>query len=124
MDDEFAQVMRACERLRVPLTGMVGRTGYISLLSRALVLAKRGAPVLEGARIEPDGSLSGLMHAGTEVGKRGVLLQGGEALISEVLNLLVTFIGEALTLSLLGEAVDKTALGAPILSTRKHDEQP
>lgn len=106
---EAAQVLRACERLRVPLTRMVGAAGFASLFSRALVLAKRRTPALNGASIEPDGSLSGFAGSGTNAKNGEDLRRGGKVLIEEVLNLLVAFIGESLTLSLLGEAIDKTA---------------
>ena len=55
-NDDADQVVRACEKLRVPLTRLAGTTGFSSLLSRALALAMRQAPSLERLRVEADGS--------------------------------------------------------------------
>src|SRR5688500_4805561 len=53
------QAVRACEKLCVPLTKLIGAAGFASLLSRALALAKRQAPSLEGLRVNTDGALEG-----------------------------------------------------------------
>jgi hypothetical protein len=80
------------EKLRHPLSTLVGTTGFRSLLTRALTLAKREAPILDGVQVKDDGSLEGLT---------GETMEGGEVLIAQLIGLLETFVGEALTLRLL-----------------------
>jgi len=81
---------RVCEKLRRPLVTLTGTAGFSSLLSRALTLAKRESPAL-GA-VKPDGSLGGLEG---EAGRAHPILVG------YLLSLLITFIGETLTMRLL-----------------------
>jgi hypothetical protein len=80
------------EKLRHPLSTLVGTAGFRSLLMRSLTLAKREAPILNGVRVKDDGSLEGLT---------GEAMEAGEVLIAHFIGLLETFIGEALTLHLL-----------------------
>jgi hypothetical protein len=95
------QVVRTCEKLRVPLTKFTGNAGFVSLLSRALVLAKRQVPELKGLRVAADGSLEGYQNISPDL---ALVRHGGEVLLAELLNLLVTLIGLSLTLSLVSEA--------------------
>jgi hypothetical protein len=83
---------RVCNKLRRPLNNLVGRTAFSSLLQRALTLAKRESPALRGVEVMDDGSLSGF--EGAETASRPVL-------IAHLIQLLITFIGEGLTLTLL-----------------------
>jgi hypothetical protein len=83
---------RVCEKLRRPLSNLVGRAAFTSLLQRALTLAKRESPALGGVEVMDDGSLSGFERAATA--SRPVL-------IAHLIQLLITFIGEGLTLTLL-----------------------
>jgi hypothetical protein len=80
------------EKLRHPLRTLVGTAGFRSLLMRALTLAKREAPILDGVQVKDDGSLEGLT---------GEAMEAGEVLIAHFIGLLETFIGEVLTLRLL-----------------------
>lgn len=80
---------RVCEKLRRPLTTLIGPAGYSSLLSRALTLARRESPALAEVRVNPDGSLEGLEGEAAKV---------TAVLIAHVLALLTVFIGEALTM--------------------------
>ena len=82
------------EKLRRPLSIMAGTAGFRSLLMRALTLAKREAPVLDGVQVKEDGSLEGLDGEETEA---------GAVLIAHLVGLLETFIGEPLTLRLLND---------------------
>ena len=95
------QAVRACEKLRVPLTKFAGAAGFSSLLSRALTLARRQAPSLERLRVDADGSLAGFSEIQHDA---EAAREGGVVLVAEFLGLLVTFIGERLTLSLVREA--------------------
>lgn len=91
MEDTQA-VCRVCDKLRRPLTTLAGTAGFRSLLARALTLAKQEAPALGAWEIRPDGSLEGL---------NGEAAQSGEVLIAHLIGLMITFIGESLTLRLL-----------------------
>ena len=85
-------VSRVCDKLRRPLTTLAGAAGFRSLLARALTLAKQESPVLGAWEVNPDGSLQGL---------NGEAAQSGSVLIAHLLGLMITFIGESLTLRLL-----------------------
>jgi hypothetical protein len=88
---------RVCEKLRQPLSTLAGATGYRSLISRALTLAKKEAPSLGEVQVKEDGSLerTGAIELMDEAAKKGEAL-----LVAQLLGLLVTFIGQALTLGL------------------------
>ena len=112
---DAGQAVRACEKLRAPLAKLIGAAGFASLLSRALALAKRQAPSLEGLRVEADGLLAGSNEVPQDSDALEGARHGGVVLVAELLGLLVTFIGEPLTLSLVREAwpdalVETTAL--------------
>ena len=90
---------RVCEKLRVPLGRLAGVSGFRSLLSRALALAGAEVPWLRALHIKADGSLEGLETLEAKVDSREVA-EGEFVLVSQLLGLLVTFIGPALTLQL------------------------
>lgn len=83
---------RVCEKLRRPLVTLTGTAGFSSLLSRALTLAQRESPALSAVQVKPDGSLEGL---------EGEAAQAHPILVGYLLSLLITFIGETLTMRLL-----------------------
>src|SRR5665213_1055925 len=84
-------VCRVCDKLRRPLTTLAGAAGFRSLLSRALTLAKQESPALGAWEVKPDGSLDGL---------NGEAAQSGVVLIAQLIGLMITFIGESLTMRL------------------------
>ena len=97
--------VRVYEKLRQSLGEFVGVTGFQSLASRALTLATPEAPSLREARVNADGSLQGLGEIEIPIdmdkdpaGETGIIL------ITRLLGLLRTFLGEALTLTLLRNA--------------------
>jgi hypothetical protein len=91
--NENAQaVCRVCDKLRRPLTTLAGAAGFRSLLARALTLAKQESPLLGAWEVKSDGSLQGL---------NGEAAQSGAVLIAQLIGLMITFIGESLTLRLL-----------------------
>src|SRR5438046_9681894 len=51
---------RVSEKLRRPLSTLVGATGFRALLARSLMLAKAQHPGLCTVDVKPDGSLEGL----------------------------------------------------------------
>ena len=94
-----SEAFRVCEKLRRPLCSLAGIAGFRSLLSRALALAKAQAPSLISVQIAADGSLKGLDEHGQEEDKE-MSKEGGAILITQLLGLLLLFIGEGVTLRL------------------------
>jgi len=88
---------RVCEKMRVPLGASMGNVGFRSLLRRAHNLAKNDAPWLAKIRVADDGSFAFSAELEAELDSAAGA-EGGAALVSEFLELLSTFIGEALTL--------------------------
>jgi hypothetical protein len=90
-----------CEKLAQPLSALAGKMGFQSLLFRALTLTKSEIPRLRPTKVEPDGrvDLSGIQpHLSVEEAT-----QGEVALVANILQLLCTFLGEALVLRILRE---------------------
>lgn len=110
--------MRACDKLRIPVTRLAGAAGFSSLLSRALMMAKRQVPELAGLRVSADGSLEGFQEISRNRNAVEAVRHQGAALLAELLGLLVTLIGESLTLSLVSEAWPDLALEALTPDTR------
>jgi hypothetical protein len=94
--------LRVYEKLRQGLGEFAGVAGFQSLASRALTLAKPEAPGLGAARVSADGALHGLGAIETQFKiDKDQAGDGGIILIARLLGLLLLFLGEALTLSLL-----------------------
>ncbi|HYH69452.1 MAG TPA: hypothetical protein VD866_32455 [Urbifossiella sp.] len=92
---------RVCDRLRVPLSRLAGVAGFRSLLSRAVALARAEVPALAAVQVRPDATLEGLDDLGPEP---------GVVVVAQLVGLLVTFIGEPLTLALVRDAWPGAAL--------------
>jgi len=94
------RTLLVCEKFKGCLARLGGLAGFRSLLSRALALAKAevGADCLGEAVVLEDGAMSGLGHSGQ------VATLAEEALVANLLNLLVTFIGEPLTRQLVRDS--------------------
>jgi hypothetical protein len=90
---------RVCAKLRRPLITLAGVAGFRSLLSRALTLAKAEAPSLSAVQVAADGSLTGLDELEPQTDKEQAR-DGRVILIAQLIGLLLTFIGEGLTLRL------------------------
>lgn len=110
----------ALERMRLHLTPLVGVVGYNTLLSRALALASRDVEWLEPIRVAADGSLQGMQAAGQGLDPAEAA-RGGAAILSLLLELLVTFIGEDLTLRLIHDAWSNSNARADDASTGVED---
>ena len=95
--------LRVYEKLRRPLFALVGVAGFRSLASRALQLAEEEAPSLTGLQLTADGSLQGLGELDQQI-EKDQAEEGGTILIAQLLGLLSTFIGVALTLRLVQDA--------------------
>ena len=101
--------MLVTEKLRITLTRFAGADGFASLLRRALVLATAEVPALKRVKIGPDGRLEGLDQLAGELGSAA----GNDAALAitaHLLSLLVTFVGEPITLKLVREAWPDTSL--------------
>lgn len=117
--------MRVIEELRLRLIRLVGIHGFHTLLSRALALARTEVPVLETVRINADGFVEGRDE--TEPGREATVGatatategQGGTVLVAHLLELLVTFIGESLTLHLVRDAWPEASLNGADLRGEK-----
>ena len=88
------------ENLRIALTKFAGPEGFTSLLRRALTLARAEVPSLQNVKISADGRLEGFEESVADKGAGGIGDEAAVAITAHLLGLLVTFIGEPLTLSL------------------------
>src|SRR5438105_6397271 len=93
---QIDEAVRICDKLRGPLSILAGSGGFQVLLSRALALAKAEVPALAVLQVQPDGSLT--RSDKIEQRQDGAAEKAGMVLVSKLLRLLVTFIGEPLTL--------------------------
>ena len=91
-----------CEKLRSPLSLLMGSTGFSALLSRAHTLALREAPELRAVQVQADGALTG--------GNAGKLDEGSVALLAQLLGLLEGFVGGFQTMRILREVWPKLTL--------------
>ncbi len=111
--------VRVIEELRMRLIRLAGVDGFRSLLSRALTLAKAKVPSLNMVHVRADGSVEGFdgIEQSQEVGEA---TQAGIVLVAHLLELLVTFIGEPLTLRLVRDAwPDASVDGAGLRTEEK-----
>ena len=91
------EAVRVCEKLRISLTRFAGPDGFSSLLRRALALARTQVPTLKDIQTTPNGSLENLATL-PDANEAAV------AILAHLLDLLVTLIGQPLTMRLLKEA--------------------
>ena len=103
---------RVLDKLRGHLSRKIGAEGFRTLLARALTLTQARFPYLSTVKVAADGSLSGLREAAESIEAadaikaadaaqeskaQSVSTEGVAALVAQLLELLVTFIGEELT---------------------------
>ena len=86
-----------CATLRKIVVRFAGPDGFASLLRRALALARADVPALQSVRLGRDCELEGVEQVDGEGTEAAV------ALAAHLLTLLVTFIGEPLTVRLVRE---------------------
>lgn len=108
-DTQVQDVEIVNEKLRLSLIQFAGTEGFAALLRRALVLASAEVPSLKNATVSADGRLQGLEPLATQAGT--VAGAAAVAITAHLLGLLVTFIGEPLTLRLVREAWPNISLG-------------
>jgi hypothetical protein len=107
-ESESSAAFRVCVKLREPLTTLAGVAGFRSLLSRSLTLARAEVPSLSVVRVAEDGSLKGLDEVASQSEKRHAK-DGGAVLIAQLIGLLLSFIGEGLTLRLVQDVWPEAA---------------
>jgi hypothetical protein len=90
------------DKLSPHLMTFMGNTGFRALLSRSLALAGAEVPWLRTLKVRADGSLEKLDEVATPIDE-GKIFEGRVILLAHLLGLLVAFIGENLTLRLVGE---------------------
>ena len=88
------------EKLRITLIKLAGAEGFTSLLRRALALARAEVPSLQNVKLGADGRLEGFEEIVADKGAGAAGDEAAVALTAHLLWLLVTFIGEPLTLRL------------------------
>jgi hypothetical protein len=101
--------VRVCEKFRVSLTRFAGPEAFASLMRRSLALARADAPSLEAVTLNANGSLAGLEGLASET--RNGESEAVVEIIAHLLGLLVTFIGEPLTLRIVHEWWPEVRLG-------------
>ncbi len=102
-----------CQKLGLPLSRLVGQNGSRALLARALTLAKREADVLTPVKVTDDGALEGW---------DGQAESASAVLVSHLLGLVVTFVGEAMTLRLLHDVWPDRTISDVSLGERNGNE--
>ena len=124
-------VVQVVDGLRLQLVRLAGADGFRSLLARALTLAKAEAPELHNVQISADGTLKGLddvepvrevakpQSAGPQSAEPKSSAEAGTILVASLLELLVTFIGEILTLHLVRDAWPDAFFNGEDLSTEE-----
>ena len=90
------------EQLRSSLVRFAGMDGFASLLRRAIVLSSTTIPALRHAKVGTAGQLEGLDRTFTE--DRVLSREASIVVTSQLLELLVSFIGESLTRRLVEDA--------------------
>ena len=114
---EFA-AFRVCETLRQPLITLAGVASFRSLLSRALTLARAEAPSLSAVQVAADGSLEGLDELASQTDKEQAR-DGGAILIAQLIGLLLTFIGDGLTLRLVQDVWPEAAFDGRVFEKER-----
>jgi hypothetical protein len=106
-DASLPEAVRVLEKLRSSLSRIAGPDGFTALLRRALALARADVPALRAVQVGADGGLEGL--EGLFADNAGA--DAATAITTHLLGLLVTFVGNPLTLRLVSEAWPDADLG-------------
>lgn len=98
-----------CEKLRPQLATLMGNGGFRALLARALALAGTEVSWLRALKVNSEGALTGLEEIQPPMTIEALSL-GRMELLAQMLGLLVAFIGENLTMRLVGDVWPKMPL--------------
>ena len=88
------------ETLSPHFGALMGAAGFRALISRALVLATADVACLSELHVKADGSFEGLNELETQANPEEIS-KAGIVLLARLLELMVTLIGEELTLQLM-----------------------
>ena len=105
---------QVCEKLTRLLGKVIGVVGSRTLLARALSIAKRETTALATVSITDKGALEGIT---------GEAAEASPVLVAHLIGLLVTFLGEALTLRLLHDVWPDRAASDIHLGERNGNDQ-
>ena len=83
------------QRLRLSLIQFAGAAGFASLLRRAMALASANIPALRNAKVNVEGGIEGIEPTFTQ--DQVLQHEAAVAVTTQLLELLVSFIGESLT---------------------------
>ena len=112
-DPHVPEAVLVSDKLRISLTRFAGVDGFASLQRRALVLASAEVPSLQRVKVGANGRLEGFEQLAADTGMdvaAAAAAAAAAAVTAHLLGLLVTFIGEPLTLALVREAWPDTSL--------------
>jgi len=113
-----AAAFRVCAKLREPLVTLAGVAGFRSLLSRALTLARAEAPSLSTVQVAANGSLEGLDQLEPQIDKDQAR-EAGVILIAQLIGLLLTFVGESVTLRMVQDVWPEAAFDGRVSEREK-----
>lgn len=111
---------KSCRRLHERLDPLIGTGGFRALLARALHLATKDFPWLDAVRVEehPSCELKGLREA--VKGSDAAAVNGALVLVlANIIWLLVTFIGEDITLGLVRDVWPEMETGAAVSASKE-----
>jgi hypothetical protein len=95
------------EQLRIALVRFAGVDGFASLLRRALALSSATIPALRNAKVGAAGQVEGLEPTFTQ--DQVLTREAGVVVTTQLLELLVSFIGESLTRRFVEDACNEPA---------------
>lgn len=101
-DPDSYEATRVCEKLRYSLSRFAGPDGFSSLMRRAVALARADNPALVHVKLHPDECMKDLEQLTANARDDGT--DAAVSIISYLLGLLVTFIGEPMMVRLVREA--------------------
>jgi hypothetical protein len=110
--------LRVFAKLRQPLITLAGVAGFRSLLSRALALARTEAPSFSAVQVAADGSLQGLDDLEPQI-DNDQAREVGVILIAQLVGLLLTFIGEGLTLRMVQDVWPEAAFDGRVFEKER-----
>jgi hypothetical protein len=103
--------VRVYEKLRQRLGELAGTAAFRSLASRALTLARSEVPSFGAVKVAEDGKLEDIIAIEPPINaEMNRDYEGGVVLISRLLELLLIFLGEALTMNLVRDVWPDAAL--------------
>jgi len=116
-DPSMHEALRVFDKLRVAMCRFAGSEGFASLMRRALAMARRDVLAVQHLTLDSNGSLQGFdkvlaLHSpgltATEHGDAGA--EAAVAVMTNLLGLLVAFVGEGFTIKLVRDCWPEASL--------------